>query len=182
MLEVSFFTLATAVLAYLSRASLRAPKSHGFSRFFAWELMLVLLVMNVDVWNEDLFSPHQLISGALMLISLLLVVNGFRSLIRFGQQNEQRNEAPMFGFEKTTALVSSGIYRFIRHPMYSSLMFLDWGLFFKRTSWITGIIALGACALLLIASLAEEKENIRYFGEKYREYMKRSKRFVPFLL
>jgi protein-S-isoprenylcysteine O-methyltransferase Ste14 len=35
---------------------------------------------------------------------------------------------------------------------------------------------------MVIATLAEESENISYFGAKYQEYMKRSKRFVPFLL
>jgi len=34
----------------------------------------------------------------------------------------------------------------------------------------------------VIASFAEESENIRYFGTQYREYMKRTKRFVPKLL
>jgi protein-S-isoprenylcysteine O-methyltransferase Ste14 len=66
--------------------------------------------------------------------------------------------------------------------MYSSLIFLDLGLFFKRISWMSGGIALVACIFLVIATFVEEHENIRFFGSKYREYMHRSKRFVPFLL
>jgi protein-S-isoprenylcysteine O-methyltransferase Ste14 len=45
-----------------------------------------------------------------------------------------------------------------------------------------GVLALVACGFLLAAVYAEEAENLRYFGEKYRVYMKRTKRFLPFIL
>jgi protein-S-isoprenylcysteine O-methyltransferase Ste14 len=66
--------------------------------------------------------------------------------------------------------------------MYSSLIFLDLGLFFKRMSWMSAGIALVACVFLVIATFVEEHENIRFFGVRYQDYMRRSKRFVPFLL
>jgi protein-S-isoprenylcysteine O-methyltransferase Ste14 len=182
LLESIVFTVATMALTYVSRASLRVPKSHGFFRFFAWELMLVLIVLNIDGWYNAPLTLDQIICGTLMAISLLLVVISYDILRRFGQQDSNRNDAPMLVFEKTTVLITHGIYRYIRHPMYSSLIFLDWGLFFKRTSWLSGSIALFACAFLVAASLVEEAENIRYFGAQYREYMKRTKRFIPFLV
>jgi protein-S-isoprenylcysteine O-methyltransferase Ste14 len=182
LLESIVFAVATTALAYISRASLRVPKSHGFYRFFAWELMLVLIVLNIDGWYGAPLTPDQVISGILMGLSLLLVVISYDILRQHGQQDDSRNDAPLLVFEKTTVLVTHGIYRFIRHPMYSSLIFLDWGLFFKRMSWLSGGIAFTACILLTIAALVEEAENIRYFGAQYREYMKRTKRFVPFLV
>ncbi len=181
MLESIVFIIATIVLAYISRASLFAPKSHGFYRFFAWELMLVLVVLNLDGWYISAPTLDQTISGMLMGISLLLVIISYGTLRHFGEQDDNRNDMPLLVFEKTTVLVTRGIYRYIRHPMYSSLIFLDWGLFFKKMSWLSGTIALGACIILVIGSLAEENENTRYFGMQYREYMKRTKRFVPFL-
>ena len=182
MLELIAFLAGTAVLAYISRASLLVTKSHGFYRFFAWELMLVLVVLNLDGWYDAPLTLDQNISGILMGISLLLVITSYLTLRQFGQQDDNRNEAPLLVFEKTTVLVTQGIYRYIRHPMYSSLIFLDGGLYFKQMSWLSGSIALFACLFLVLAALAEESENIRYFGAKYREYMKRCKRFVPFVL
>ena len=35
------FALTTAVIAYVSRSSLLAPRSHGFYRAFAWEAILI---------------------------------------------------------------------------------------------------------------------------------------------
>lgn len=182
MLEWVAFIAGTSVFAYISRASLRVPKSHGFYRFFAWELMLILVVLNLNGWYDAPIALDQTVSGILMGISLMLVITSYSTLRQFGQQDDTRSDAPLLVFEKTTVLVTHGVYRYIRHPMYSSLIFLDWGLYFKQMAWLNGIIALIACVFLVIAALAEEGENIRYFGAQYQLYMKRCKRFVPFVL
>ncbi|MDP1634208.1 MAG: isoprenylcysteine carboxylmethyltransferase family protein [Gallionellaceae bacterium] len=182
MLEMASFIGGTAILAFISRASLRVPESHGFYRFLAWELMLVLVVMNLDGWYDAPPSLTQTICGILMGASLLLAITSYLTLHQFGQQDDGRNDTPLLRFEKTTMLVEHGIYRHIRHPMYSSLILLDWGLFFKQPTWLSGGIATIACILMVIAALAEEKENVRYFGEQYREYMTRTLRFMPFFI
>jgi Isoprenylcysteine carboxyl methyltransferase (ICMT) family. len=182
MLQLVTLIAGTAVLAFVSRASLRVPRSHGFYRFFAWELMLVLIVLNTNGWYGAPLTLDQIVCQILMNISLLLVIIGYLSLRQFGEQDENRNDAPLLLFEKTTVLVTRGIYRYIRHPMYSSLIFLTWGLFFNDMSWLSGIIAFIACVFLVITAFAEESENIRYFGAQYQKYMKCTKLFVPFLL
>ena len=182
MLEWFTFIAGTAVLAYISRASLRVPGSHGYYRFFAWELILALFVMSLNDWNGHVHTPDEIASEVLMNISLLLVVLGYLSLFLFGKYDANRNESPLLFIEKTTSLVTRGLYRYIRHPIYSSLIFLDWGLCFKEMSWLNGCIALVACVFLVITSRAEENENINYFGSQYQQYMARTKLFVPFLL
>lgn len=182
MLEAATFAVGTACLAFVSRASLRRPGSHGFYRFIAWECMLGLLAMNMRVWYVDTSAPNQIIAGGLFFTSLLLVFFGV-VLLRFsGKPDSARNDVPLLEFEKTTALVTSGIYRYIRHPMYSSLILLGWGFFFKQPSVAGSLLALVASAFMIATARAEERENIDYFGDGYREYMKRSKMFVPFLL
>lgn len=182
MLETLTFTVVTLVLAFISRASLRKPGSHGFYRFIAWECMLGLLVMNMRVWYVDIDSTNQLIAGGLFFTSLLLVVFGVVLLRVSGKPDAKRDDVPMLGFEKTTMLVTSGIYRYIRHPMYSSLIFLSWGFFFKQPSVAGSALAIAASIFMIATARSEERENINYFGEAYREYMKRSRMFVPFIL
>jgi protein-S-isoprenylcysteine O-methyltransferase Ste14 len=65
--------------------------------------------------------------------------------------------------------------------MYSSLLLLAWGVFFKRPAALGLALALAATALLAATARAEERENIAYFGSGYSEYMQRTKRFLPFL-
>ena len=182
MQEGVIFVAVSLVLAYLSRASLRKPNSHGFFRFFAWECMLGIFVLNLRFWHANTGSILQVISGFLFFISLMLVIASVIRLYHTGKLDSARNDSPMFEFEKTTHLITTGIYRYIRHPMYSSLIFLCWGLFFKHPSLPGSILAVTASSLLVVTAITEESENIRYFGHKYHEYIKQTKMFVPFIL
>lgn len=88
----------------------------------------------------------------------------------------------MFGWENTEKLVTTGIYCYVRHPMYSSLLFLAWGALLKSVTVSTVVLA-GVATLALIATAkSEEKENLSRFGEEYRIYMRRTRLFVPFVL
>ena len=64
-------------------------------------------------------------------------------------------------------------------PLYSSLLFLAWGIFFKRFSPFGLVLAIAATILLFITARMEERENITFFGEEYQEYMKKTKMFEP---
>ena len=75
--------------------------------------------------------------------------------------------------------MTTGIYRYIRHPMYSSLMLLTCGALIKHVSVLSLVLAVVAAGFLLIAAKYEELENVAYFGGLYRDYMKASKRFLP---
>jgi protein-S-isoprenylcysteine O-methyltransferase Ste14 len=98
-----------------------------------------------------------------------------------GKPDDRRSDMSLLGVEKTTTLVIVGAYRYIRHPLYSSLLFLAWGVFLKSPSWPGGSLAIAATAFLTATAKVEESENIRYFGSAYREYMKQTKMFIPFL-
>jgi protein-S-isoprenylcysteine O-methyltransferase Ste14 len=182
MLKAVVFVVATAGIVYISRASLRAPRSHGFYRFFAWEAMLALILLNVEYWFRDPFSLRQIISWILLIISAFLVVHAVHLLRIVGQPNAQRSDdEAAIGFEKTTQLVSVGAYKYIRHPMYSSLLFLTLGVLFKDLSWLSGIFALAATVFLVATAKIEEAEDTRFFGIAYETYIKQTKMFIPFL-
>lgn len=180
LIKVTIFILVSAFIVWISRASLRDMRSHGFYRFFAWEAILALLLINIDYWLVDFFSWHQIIAWTLLLISLFMVIQGF-SLLRKGETDETRDDPALLGLEKTAQLVTAGVYRYIRHPLYSSLFFLAWGAFFKHPSWIALALAAVASIALSMTAKIEEAENIKYWGAEYQRYMERTKMFIPLL-
>jgi protein-S-isoprenylcysteine O-methyltransferase Ste14 len=182
MAEILAFAAGTAVLVWLSRKPLSTPGRHGFYRFFAWEAILGLVVLNHKEWGEQPFSPHQMASWLLMLTSIFLVISAVRQLKGKGQANTERDDAALYEFEKTTQLVTSGIFRYIRHPMYASLMALAWGAYCQNPSWPGAAIAGFASICLLLTAKADETECLAYFGEPYAAYMKTTRRFIPYLI
>ena len=182
MVQVIAFLIGSAGLIYISRASLRAPRSHGFYRFFAWKCILALFLLNSDVWFQTPLAWHQLISWCLLALCLVPLILGVRTLRSRGQPTAQRaGESQLLAFEKTSILVTSGIYHYIRHPLYSSLLLLTWGIFFKSLTWPGFVLAVAASLCLFATARADEAECLHFFGEPYQDYMKRSKRFVPFV-
>ena len=75
--------------------------------------------------------------------------------------------------------MTSGIYRYIRHPLYSSLLFLAWGALLKAPAPASAALAVLASAALVATARAEERENTAKFGEEYTRYMRATKRFLP---
>lgn len=182
MFKLITFVALSAGLSYISRTSLREPGSHGFYRFFAWECILALFLLNIEVWFRTPFALHQLLSWFLLMISLVPLAFGIRTLVTRGKPVAQREGEPyLLAFEKTSSLVTTGIYHYIRHPLYSSLLLLTWGIFFKAPAWPGGLLASASTLFLLATARADEAECIRFFGPSYQNYMNRTKRFVPFV-
>jgi protein-S-isoprenylcysteine O-methyltransferase Ste14 len=182
MVKLLAFIVLSAGFVYISRASLRAPRSHGFYRFFAWESIAALFILNIDAWFLDPFSGHQLLSWSLLIVCLLPVTLGIRALIVHGRPVSHRDTEPqLLAFEKTSTLVTTGIYGYIRHPIYCSLLLLAWGIFFKAPSLPGGLLALAATLFLFATARADEVECIGFFGPPYQAYMKRTRMFVPFV-
>ena len=86
---------------------------------------------------------------------------------------------PVSATRKEHKLVTNGIYRWVRHPLYTvgSFLFTSFGL--MADNWF--IILLGALAFtaMAIRTPKEEANLIEKFGDEYREYMKRTGRFLP---
>ncbi len=182
MYQRIIFIVASLILLVISWKSLQQPRSHGFYRFFAWETILVLFVINVGAWFDQLFAWHQVISWALLVISVIPLLLGIYSLRTRGKPSQQREGEPsLLAFEKTTSLVTSGIYQYIRHPLYSSLFLLTWGIFFKLPSLLGIVLALLATIFLIATAKVDESECIHFFGSDYQEYMMKTKMFLPYI-
>ena len=180
--KIILFIVATIGVIWISRASLRDAQSHGFYRFFAWETILILFLMNMDYWFLAPFSLRQIFSWTFLILSLELIYQGVQLFRRKGKSDHERNDSTLIAVEKTTALVSTGIYEYIRHPFYSSLLFLAWGISLKNINWIGIVLAIVTTLFLIVTAKKEETENIKFFGEKYQEYMHTTKMFIPFVI
>jgi len=179
--QLVVFVGLSVALTLVSWRSLGNPRSHGFYRYFAWEVMLVMLVLNAPFWFENRSAVHQQISWVLLTTSLVVLFAGIHQMRRFGRATEQRQDDELFAFERTSQLVTSGIFGYIRHPMYCSLLLLAWGIAWKQPGVLVMFLAVAASVLLWLAARCEERESLAYFGDAYRDYMARSRMFVPFI-
>lgn len=86
---------------------------------------------------------------------------------------------PVSATRKEHKLVTHGIYKYIRHPLYTfgSIMFVSFGM--MADSWFIAALGILTFILMAIRTPKEEANLIAKFGDEYRQYMKRTGRFFP---
>jgi len=180
--RLAVFIIVSVTLYLISRKSLRSYRFHGFYRFFAWEAVLALVLLNLDYRTYQLSSTHLIMALVTLTISALLAIHGFQLLRREGMLDYRRDDPTLLWVEKTTVLVTVGAYKYVRHPLYCSFLMMIWGSFLVVPSWQGGLLALFASLNIILAARVEEQENLLYFGTAYCDYMKRTKMFIPFVI
>ena len=77
-------------------------------------------------------------------------------------------------------LITQGVYRAIRHPMYSALTLYSVGQALLIPNWVAGFSNVITLTVLIALRLgAEEKMMAEQFGDEYAAYSARTKRLVP---
>jgi protein-S-isoprenylcysteine O-methyltransferase Ste14 len=86
---------------------------------------------------------------------------------------------PVSATRKEHVLVTNGIYRYIRHPLYTfgSSLFVSFGM--MADNWFIALAGILAFIVMAVRTPKEEANLIEKFGNQYREYMKRTGRFLP---
>jgi protein-S-isoprenylcysteine O-methyltransferase Ste14 len=89
---------------------------------------------------------------------------------------------PVSATRKEHKLVTHGIYHYIRHPLYTlgSSLFISFGM--MADNWFIATLGILTFILMAIRTPKEEANLIEKFGDEYREYMKRTGRFLPKLV
>lgn len=74
-------------------------------------------------------------------------------------------------------LLTAGVYRFIRHPLYTGTLLLLW--FTPRMTWNYLAFNLGATAYFIIGAYFEDKKLAEDFGAAYQAYQASTPAFLP---
>ena len=84
------------------------------------------------------------------------------------------------GFATTPSdkLVTTGIYRYTRNPMQLSQVVIFLGVGIATASWVFLLLAVAYMIMPLFWVSAEERHCLKYYGDSYREYMKRTPRWI----
>jgi protein-S-isoprenylcysteine O-methyltransferase Ste14 len=95
-----------------------------------------------------------------------------------------RNWSPSLQLREEHELVSGGVYRYIRHPMYASQWLWVIGQVLVLQNWIAGWAGLATTFVPLYALRVprEERMMLDRFGGEYRAYMHRTGRVIPRLM
>ena len=113
----------------------------------------------------------------------LLPLCGALWLFRRSHVDLGRNWSLTLKVRENHVLVNTGVYRHVRHPMYSSFFLLALSQMLLLPNWLAGTSGLiGVGFLFGFRVLREEAMMLEYFGDEYRSYMARTKRIIPWIV
>jgi protein-S-isoprenylcysteine O-methyltransferase Ste14 len=142
----------------------------------AWIGFFVPLVwIAAPVFEFAEFAPHfeRLIVGTLLYVVGLWVF--WRSHADLGT-----NWSTTLQVREAHRLVTHGVYRSIRHPMYTALLLFSLGQAFVIPNWFAGPSYLVLMLLLVALRVVPEERLMREtFGAEYTDYAARTKRLLP---
>lgn len=153
-----------------------AVEMHGIP--FSMYLISWIIGKNLPegvLWGHTLFSQFgylgMYINIGLAIIALFLILNGWYNIYKKYWSKEKG----------VGSLVTTGVYRYIRHPQYTGLLLLSLGMIIEWATLPMLIIFPVMVYMYIRLAKKEEQDMIGEFGVDYRNYMERTKRFIPLI-
>jgi len=108
-----------------------------------------------------------------------IALTGF-ALLQWAQVTLGKSWSDTPRMMKEQTLITSGPYRSIRHPIYTAFILILGSTLFISSNWLIGLCWAGMTILEIVSRIGfEESLMIEYFGDRYREYMKKTGRLLP---
>ena len=142
-----------------------------------WSIILILPLFSIfSPWlmfaDYNIPVPLGVIGTVILICSLWLLWRSHTDL--------KKNFSPSLFIRNNHTLVTSGVYKTIRHPMYCSFWLWGAGQALLIPNWLAGPLGLIAFFFIYLFRIErEEQQLIETFGDKYREYQKVTGRILP---
>jgi len=143
---------------------------------------IVFLLIVVGIFYVGSFNEKILAYFLYLRIAGLVVFIFFSWLQVFSYKSLKENYSQDIVIQKNHSLVTSGIYRFIRHPQYLSQILSDLGAGIALLNFIViPAVLLVELPLFFLRAKKEDALLQKYFDEEFTLYKKRSGFFIPFI-
>lgn len=142
-------------------------------------LPMILATLTYLVWPRIFACADFPLAGAWRIAGGVLA-SGALPLIWWVQHHLGRNFSSELRIRPDHRLVTSGPYRYVRHPMYSVMVVTFAGYLLLTANWF--LAGFGLAILLLVMLFRTPREEamlVAAFGDRYRDYMARTGRYLP---
>ena len=160
------------------------PASQSFSIMILLKRFVVILchlLLCLQLIGLTLLPYQNSLSNKLLGIVFIIMA----TIISYVARRELGNNwapAAAYQIKKDQQLVTSGIYSYIRHPIYLGVVLTFLGVELIVGSYLVLLFMIIVPWVAYIQSKKEEKILIEHFGQQYKEYQKKTFLFLPYLL
>lgn len=144
-------------------------------------LLFLFLAFLLNYLNFGSITTHPMLAAIFAILGFLLSLSGFGLRI-LSLKTLGHWFTPNITLQNNQVLIQKGIYKLIRHPSYTGVLSLYFGISFLLSNWVLFIFALTCFPFIYILRIRiEEKNLIERFSKDYIYYQKRTKKIIPFI-
>ena len=118
-------------------------------------------------------SPMNVVGALIFIIGLVITVNA--------QMTLKRNYSSMLRIREGHQLITHGIYKYVRHPVYTGTLLRTFAIPIYTTSLLGFLFALVGIPLFIYRIGVEEQMLIEEFSDEYLEYTKATRKLFPYV-
>ena len=187
VLRIATFTLLFLRVIYwlktADRANVAKPKHTEYKTsqkikdyilYLLWAL-LGLQLLGLSLFPFPYTMAGQCVGLVMASIGVVISVMGRHELgVNWAHGGE-------YQVKNNQELVTTGIYRYIRHPIYLGVMLAYGGGQIVAGSYLSIVFLILFTYSSIVQAQKEEKLLLHHFGQKYEDYMQKTKILIPFL-
>lgn len=133
----------------------------------------LLVVAAISIWVRHALIAVGPVAIAVQIVAVLLMI---WARLTFGLRSFHASANPTEG-----GLVTTGPYRYLRHPIYAAILYFFWAAIASHWGVINALLGVVATVGAAIRIFAEERLVVARYPE-YAAYAARTKRIIPFLV
>ncbi|NHJ49648.1 MAG: isoprenylcysteine carboxylmethyltransferase family protein [Asgard group archaeon] len=187
---IVLYTSFSIIRINITRLKRKANKSSEINEGkFSIAFLQIYIILTVILFMIFVFAPQlfdwskipnypqglQWTGTALGILSIILFI--------FVHKHLGRNYSRSLEIFDDHKLISTGPYKFVRHPMYSAFVLLHIAVFLITENWFFGIVWIGGLTIVLILRIKREEDMlIEAFGDNYKFYKEKTGILFPNLI
>ena len=164
-------------------AVLERPRSGRATQIATFLALLALLSTLIYIFLPDWMAWSRLsLPIWLRWVGVGVALTGF-GLLQWAQVTLGKNWSDAPTLFAGQAMIASGPYQWVRHPIYSSFLLILGSLLLISSNWCVGGLWLAMTALVVASRIrTEEALMVGGFGQRYQSYMRSTGRLFPRLV
>jgi protein-S-isoprenylcysteine O-methyltransferase Ste14 len=187
ILAVIIFLIGASISGYFRRKADRESGEQVSLKEEGNAMLIALRLTGISIWlsvfaymlNPNWMSWSRIdLPDGLRWLGVAMGLLG-NALAYWVFSNLRNNVSPTVVTRSQATLVTSGPYRWVRHPLYLMGLISYTGFALLAENWFIALLSLAVFGLLVIRTAKEEAKLVEKFGAAYRNYMQHTGRFFP---
>lgn len=146
-----------------------------FAKYSTYSMFIYQLFFDLLKITSMNIAYLYFIGYVFIFLGLFLAISAVKEL------KDNWDNMMLYKIRPNHKLINTGVYKYIRHPIYLAIILEVVGYEIIANSWLFIFFLVASATILCLHTKNEEDLLLKHFGDDYINYKKQTKKFIPFI-